>query len=88
MSPSARALISFHCRSLPVELTATFAGAGFFSNGSVLLIDRLKTDAPFWKRAQRGGDSCWVDARDSDDAASARWVEVGPAYGGESDAAE
>lgn len=37
------------------------------------LIDRLKTDAPFWKREQRGDVSRWVDARDSDDAAAARW---------------
>ncbi len=38
------------------------------------LIDRLKTDAPFWKREMTGGDARWVDARDSDDAAAARWA--------------
>jgi len=37
------------------------------------LIDRLKTDAPFWKRETRGGESRWVDARHGDDAAAARW---------------
>lgn len=37
------------------------------------LIDRLKTDAPFWKRETRGGDSAWVEARDGDHAAAARW---------------
>jgi len=37
------------------------------------LIDRLKTDAPFWKRETRGGTSSWVEARDSDNAAAARW---------------
>jgi len=37
------------------------------------LIDRLKTDAPFWKRETRGGDARWVEARGSDDAAAARW---------------
>lgn len=37
------------------------------------LIDRLKTDAPFWKREVRAGDTRWVDARDSDHAAAARW---------------
>ena len=37
------------------------------------LIDRLKTDAPFWKREQRGAAATWVAARDSDDAAAARW---------------
>ncbi len=37
------------------------------------LIDRLKTDAPFWKRERLGGDSRWVEARDSDGDAAARW---------------
>ena len=38
------------------------------------LIDRLKTDAPFWKKERRtGGVEAWVDARESDDAAAARW---------------
>ncbi|SFP48047.1 molybdenum cofactor biosynthesis protein MoaE [Sphingomonas rubra] len=37
------------------------------------LIDRLKTDAPFWKRETRGSSASWVEARDADDAAAARW---------------
>ncbi len=37
------------------------------------LIDRLKTDAPFWKRETRGGEASWVEARDSDTQAAARW---------------
>ena len=37
------------------------------------LIDRLKTDAPFWKRETRGTEARWVEARDSDTAAAARW---------------
>lgn len=37
------------------------------------LIDRLKTDAPFWKRESRGCDAAWVEARDGDHAAAARW---------------
>lgn len=37
------------------------------------LIDRLKTDAPFWKRETRGDEAKWVAARNSDDAAAARW---------------
>lgn len=37
------------------------------------LIDRLKTDAPFWKRESRGGEARWVEARQDDDAAAARW---------------
>ncbi|WNO53055.1 molybdenum cofactor biosynthesis protein MoaE [Stakelama saccharophila] len=37
------------------------------------LIDRLKTDAPFWKREHVGGDARWVAARASDDRAAERW---------------
>jgi molybdopterin synthase catalytic subunit len=37
------------------------------------LIDRLKTDAPFWKRETRGGDVTWVDERAGDHAAADRW---------------
>lgn len=37
------------------------------------LIDRLKTDAPFWKRETRGGQADWVEARSVDIAAAARW---------------
>lgn len=36
-------------------------------------IDRLKTDAPFWKRETRDGVARWVQARDADDVAAARW---------------
>lgn len=38
------------------------------------LIDRLKTAAPFWKRETRGGEARWVEAREGDDAAAARWA--------------
>lgn len=37
------------------------------------LIDRLKTDAPFWKRELRGGGARWVEPRTSDAAAAERW---------------
>lgn len=38
------------------------------------LIDRLKTDAPFWKRESfADGREAWVEARASDDVAAARW---------------
>jgi molybdopterin synthase catalytic subunit len=39
------------------------------------VIDRLKTDAPFWKRERfADGRDSWVDAREADSAAAARWV--------------
>lgn len=37
------------------------------------LIDRLKTDAPFWKREKRGEEVGWIEARASDAAAAGRW---------------
>ncbi len=38
------------------------------------LIDRLKTDAPFWKRETRGSEARWVEARERDTAAAERWI--------------
>lgn len=50
------------------------------------LIDRLKTDAPFWKSERRGDVARWVTARTSDDAAAGRWtspdVQKGEPTGG------
>ena len=37
------------------------------------LIDRLKTDAPFWKKEHRGEGDSWVEARATDDAAARSW---------------
>jgi molybdopterin synthase catalytic subunit len=38
------------------------------------LIDRLKTDAPFWKQERFvDGHVLWVEARESDNDAAARW---------------
>jgi molybdopterin synthase catalytic subunit len=37
------------------------------------LMDWLKTDAPFWKLEDTDTGGVWVEARDSDDAAAARW---------------
>jgi molybdopterin synthase catalytic subunit len=36
-------------------------------------MDRLKTEAPFWKREQRGDGAHWLEARGSDREARARW---------------
>jgi len=48
---------------------AAFAAAEF-------LMDYLKTRAPFWKRARRADGSVegWVEAKDADESAAARWV--------------
>jgi molybdopterin synthase catalytic subunit len=41
---------------------------------TAFLIDWLKTKAPFWKQESFvDGSATWVDAREIDDAAAARW---------------
>ncbi|MEY2634059.1 MAG: hypothetical protein RIR00_2713 [Pseudomonadota bacterium] len=40
------------------------------------IIDYLKTEAPFWKKEATADGGRWVDARESDDAARARWGEL------------
>ena len=42
------------------------------------IMDFLKTRAPFWKKEDTPQGAHWVDARDSDDAATARWTEAAP----------
>ena len=39
------------------------------------IMDFLKTRAPFWKKEVTPQGERWVDAKTSDDAAAARWVE-------------
>jgi molybdopterin synthase catalytic subunit len=38
------------------------------------LMDYLKTSAPFWKREESARGTNWIEARDHDDAAAARWT--------------
>ena len=43
-------------------------------DATAFLIDWLKTKAPFWKREEfQNGEGIWVEAKDADDAAAARW---------------
>jgi molybdopterin synthase catalytic subunit len=37
------------------------------------LIDRLKTEAPFWKREFRGAEARWVEAKASDAQRADQW---------------
>ena len=37
------------------------------------IMDYLKTKAPFWKKEQTPAGSHWVDARETDGRAAARW---------------
>lgn len=40
------------------------------------IIDYLKTRAPFWKKEQAASGARWVDARDGDQQAEARWASL------------
>ncbi|MDB5709725.1 MAG: molybdopterin synthase catalytic subunit [Sphingomonas bacterium] len=58
--------------------TVVFVGAAARHRAAALeacayLIDRLKTDAPFWKRETRADGARWVEQRDTDREAAARW---------------
>jgi molybdopterin synthase catalytic subunit len=39
------------------------------------IMDFLKTRAPFWKKEDTAQGGRWVDAREADDAAAARWSD-------------
>ncbi|RCS59423.1 molybdenum cofactor biosynthesis protein MoaE [Parvibium lacunae] len=41
------------------------------------IMDTLKTTAPFWKKEQTAQGTRWVEAKASDEAATARWRSVG-----------
>ncbi len=58
-----------------VFVAATAPHRGSALEACAYLIDRLKTDAPFWKRETRAGASSWVEARETDEAAAARWSD-------------
>ena len=47
---------------------AAFAAAEF-------LMDYLKASAPFWKREESADRTSWIEARDHDDQAAARWTK-------------
>jgi len=39
------------------------------------MMDRLKTDAMFWKREDAGGQSVWIEPTDADRSERSRWSE-------------
>ena len=45
---------------------------------AAFLMDYLKTRAPFWKKEERASGTAWVEARQADDAAAARWGGARP----------
>jgi molybdopterin synthase catalytic subunit len=56
-----------------VAVAASHRGDAFAACEFVM--DFLKTRAPFWKKESTGDGPRWVGARDSDDAAAARWKD-------------
>jgi molybdopterin synthase catalytic subunit len=56
-----------------VATTAAHRGEAFESCAFVM--DYLKTQAPFWKKEKTGDGEKWVDARESDHAATERWSQ-------------
>ena len=55
-----------------VAVSAAHRGQSFLA--CEFLMDYLKTQAPFWKKEQTPQGERWVNARESDTAAMARWV--------------
>ncbi|MEL7216255.1 MAG: molybdenum cofactor biosynthesis protein MoaE [Pseudomonadota bacterium] len=53
-------------------LTASRHRAAAFE-AAEFIMDYLKTCAPFWKKETTPDGAKWVDARETDDAAEARW---------------
>jgi len=58
-----------------VAVTAAHRGEAFAA--CEFIIDYLKTEAPFWKKEQTPHGARWVDARNSDEAALAKWDRNG-----------
>ncbi|MEQ8267259.1 MAG: molybdenum cofactor biosynthesis protein MoaE [Parvibaculum sp.] len=58
--------------NIVLVVTASLHRQAAFESASFLM-DYLKTSAPFWKREDTGDKSQWVDARESDDTAMAKW---------------
>ena len=54
-----------------VAVTSAHRGEAFAA--CEFIMDYLKTRAPFWKRETTPDGARWVDARESDDSAAARW---------------
>jgi len=54
-----------------VAVTSAHRGEAFAA--CEFIMDYLKTRAPFWKREATPQGARWVDARDADDSAAARW---------------
>ncbi len=81
---NASLVIHRHGRLLPgdrivyVVTASAHRRAAFEAN--MFLIDWLKTKAPFWKQEETATGAKWVEAREADNDAAARW-HAGPGKG-------
>ena len=57
-----------------VAVTSAHRGEAFAA--CEFMMDYLKTRAPFWKREATPDGGRWVDARETDDSAAARWQKA------------
>ena len=57
-----------------VAVTSAHRGEAFAA--CEFIMDYLKTRAPFWKKEATPDGGRWVDARESDDGAAARWQQT------------
>ena len=71
-------VIHRHGTLLPTDqivlVAASSAHRGDAFDACSFVMDYLKTQAPFWKKETTDRGERWVEARDSDDAAAARWT--------------
>ena len=58
-----------------VAVTSAHRGEAFAA--CEFIMDYLKTRAPFWKKEATPDGGRWVDARETDDSAAARWQAQG-----------
>jgi molybdopterin synthase catalytic subunit len=74
------AVVTHRVGIVPVGVAVVVIGVASLHRAEALeatafLIDRLKTEAPFWKREHYAdGTAKWVEAKLSDDTRSERWA--------------
>jgi len=76
-------IIHRHGRMMPGEpivlVCTASAHRAAALDSCAFLIDRLKTEAPFWKREETPDGDRWVEARVDDEVAASRWTDPDPA---------
>lgn len=69
---------TLHAQDQIVLVATASAHRGDAFEACAFIMDYLKTRAPFWKREDTPAGSRWVEARDSDEDAAARWDTPAP----------